>query len=144
MAIDLGARRIGIAVSDPLRITAQGLPTYERRNKRQDLGYLKSLAQEYNVSLLIVGNPLNMDGTSGPASEEARLFASQLQRHLHLPVQLWDERLTTVEAGLILDATGLAKTKRKTVIDRVAAVLLLESFMDSQRLQQPLPVDSVG
>lgn len=144
LAIDLGARRIGLAVSDPLGITAQGLPTYERRNKRQDLGYLKSLVQEYNVSLLIVGNPLNMDGTEGPASEEARLFASQLQRHLHLPVELWDERLTTVEAGLILDSTGHAKTKRKSVIDRVAAVLLLESYMDSLANHQPFSVDCVG
>ena len=144
LAIDLGSRRIGLAVSDPLHITAQGLPTYERRNKRQDLGYLKSFASEYNVSLIIVGNPLNMDGTAGPASDEARLFAGQLQRHLHLPVELWDERLTTVEAGLILDETGLAKTKRKSVIDRVAAVLLLESYMDSLRPQQPLPVDSAG
>ena len=133
LAIDLGARRIGLAVSDPLGLTAQGLPTMERRNKKQDLNFLRSLARRYEVSLILVGNPLNMNGSEGPQSAKARAFAKELGEHLGVAVQLWDERLTSVEAHRVLDETGAAKAKRGGRVDRLAAVLLLQNFLESRR-----------
>lgn len=133
LAIDLGTRRMGLAVSDPLRLTAQGLPTYQRQNKRKDLGRLNSLVREYGVSLIVVGNPVNMNGTEGTQSAQAREFASELEQRMGVAVQLWDERLTSVEANRILDESGVDRNKRAEIVDRVAAVLLLENFLDSQR-----------
>ena len=134
LAIDLGERRMGLAVSDPLGLTAQGLPTVERRNRREDMNYLKSLARRHGVSAIIVGNPINMDGTAGPQSEAARQFASRLERHVELPVQLWDERLTSVEANRVLREGGLDHEDRARAVDQVAAVLLLQNFLEAKRL----------
>ncbi len=133
LALDLGARRIGLALSDPLRLTAQGLDTLERRNKRQDLNFLKSLARRYGVSLVVVGNPVQMNGSEGSQSRHAREFAGQLERHLGIEVRLWDERLTSVEAHRVLRETGMEATRRRQAVDRLAAVLLLQSFLDSER-----------
>ena len=133
LAIDLGDRRIGLALSDPLGLTAQGLPTAERRNKREDLNFLEVLTRRHHVSRVLVGNPLNMDGSTGPQSEKARLFAENLARRLPIPVELWDERLTSVEANQVLDAAGAQKRDRKGEVDRLAAQLILESFLDAQR-----------
>ena len=133
LAIDWGERRMGLAVSDPLRLTAQGLPTVERRNRREDMNYLKSLARRNDVSLIIVGNPINMDGSAGPPSMAASEFASKLGKHLALPVRMWDERLTSVEANRVLREAGLRPEQRARSVDQVAAVLLLESFLESQR-----------
>lgn len=142
LAIDLGAKRIGLAVSDPLRFTAQGLPTVERRNKRQDLNYLKSLARRQGVSLVVVGNPINMDGSAGPQSAAARNFAAALERHLELAVRLWDERLTSVEANRVLRESGLGPAQRSKAVDQVAAVLLLQNFLEAQRApENPSPSD---
>ena len=140
LAIDLGTRRIGLAVSDPLRLIAQGLPTYHRQNKQQDLRRLNSLVCEYEVSLIVVGNPVNMNGTEGTQSAKAREFAGELEQRLDVAVQMWDERLTSVEANRVLDESGVARNKRTEVVDRVAAVLLLENFLDSHRtLPSPTP-----
>ena len=133
LAIDLGERRMGLAVSDPLRITAQGLPTVERRNRREDMNYLKSLARRHEVSVIVVGNPINMDGSVGPQSEAAREFAAKLARHLGMDVRLWDERLTSVEANRVLRGAGLGPAGRAKSVDQVAAVLLLESFLEAHR-----------
>lgn len=133
LAIDLGLRRMGLAISDPLGFTAQGLPTVERRNKRQDMNYLKSLARKREVSLVVVGNPINMDGTVGPQSEAARQFAAALEEHLGLPVRLWDERLTSVEANRVLREAGLGPSGRAKAVDQVAASLLLQGYLDSCR-----------
>ena len=133
LAIDLGERRMGLAVSDPLRLTAQGLPTVERRNRREDMNYLKSLARKNEVSLIVVGNPINMDGTVGPQSRAAGEFAAKLAGHLALEVRLWDERLTSVEANRRLREAGLGREERAKAVDQVAAVLLLESFLEAQR-----------
>lgn len=136
LAIDLGSQRIGLAVSDPLGLTAQGLPTLPRRNKRQDLNFLKSLARRYEVSLIVLGNPLRMDGSEGRQSEKAQQFAKELERHLNVAVRLWDERLTSVEATRVLRQSGVGPAKRGQAVDRLAAVLLLENFLDSQRRPQ--------
>jgi putative Holliday junction resolvase len=135
LAIDLGERRMGLALSDPLRLTAQGLPTVERRNRREDMNYLKSLARKRGVTLVIVGNPVNMDGSAGPPSVAAAEFAARLSRHLAMEVRLWDERLTSVQANRVLREAGLGPEQRSRAVDQVAAVLLLEGFLESLRGQ---------
>ena len=141
MAIDPGSRRMGLAVSDPLGLTAQGLPAMARRNKRQDLNFLKSLVRKYGVSLIVLGNPLQMNGSEGAQSEKAQDFARQLQQHLSdqnrkVEVRLWDERLTSVEAARVLRQSGVGTAKRKQATDQLAAVLLLQNFLESQRRSQ--------
>ncbi len=133
LALDLGRRRIGLAVSDELRLTAQGLETLERVNLRQDLARLTALAAERGVTLFLVGNPKHMNGAEGRQSEWVREFAGKLEGHTGLEVRLWDERLTTVEAGRVLRESGIGLEKRKRAVDRLAAVLLLESYLDSLR-----------
>jgi putative holliday junction resolvase len=134
LALDLGRRRIGLAVSDPLRLTAQGLPTLERKNRRADLEALRSLVQEYDPQLLLVGQPLHMSGHAGRQAEGAAEFAMHLGRQLHRPVRLWDERLTTAEAQRVLRQSGVSIEKRGAAIDRLAAVILLQSYLDHERL----------
>ena len=131
----MGERRIGLALSDPLGLTAQGLPTAERRNKREDLNFLKSLVRRHEVSLILVGNPLNMDGSESPQSAKARAFAAELTRQVAVAVELWDERLTSVEAHAMLDESGVEKGKRRGRVDQLAATILLQSFLDTPRVQ---------
>lgn len=130
LAVDLGARRIGLAVSDPLGLTAQGLATLERRNRRDDLAALKRLAGQYQVEMVLVGHPLHLSGRAGKQSELAEAFAEDLRRRLGLRVQMWDERLTTAEAERVLRASGMGLEKRRRAVDRMAAVLLLQSYLD--------------
>lgn len=131
LALDLGKRRIGLALSDPLRITAQGLPNIERTNKRSDLDALGELVREHGVGLILIGNPINMRGTEGRQSVWVREFAEAIQSRLGVPVQLWDERLTSVEAGRVLRQSGISIEKRAAAVDRLSAVILLQSYLDS-------------
>jgi len=131
LALDVGKRRIGLAVSDPLGITAQGLPNLERSNKRSDLDTLDRLARDREVGLFLMGNPVNMGGAEGRQSAWVREFAGALERRTGLPVKLWDERLTTVEAGRVLRASGVSIQKRAAAVDRLSAVILLQSYLDS-------------
>jgi putative Holliday junction resolvase len=131
LALDLGARRIGVAVSDPLGITAQGLPNVVRVNKRKDLDAVDSLARERGVGLILLGNPVNMGGGEGRRSEWAREFAAALEKRTGLPVKLWDERLTSVQAGRVLKESGISIAKRAAAVDRLSAVILLQSYLDS-------------
>ena len=132
LGLDVGARRIGIAVSDPLGLTAQGLPTLHRRNRRYDHSELRKTVREYEVSEIVIGNPLRMSGQTGVQAERMAAFAEQMKQELSLPVHLWDERLTTAEAHRLLDETGIRDTRRKEVIDKMAAVLILQSFLDAR------------
>jgi putative Holliday junction resolvase len=131
LALDLGTRRIGMALSDELGLTAQGLVTLDRTNLRADLARLSTLAAERGVTLVLVGNPINMDGSEGRRSEWARDFAGKLHRHTGLPVRLWDERLTSVEAERVLREGGVTRLKKRGAVDRLAAVILLGSYLDS-------------
>ena len=131
LALDLGKKRIGLAISDPLGITAQGLPNLERTNKRTDLETLGQLARERGVGLFLLGNPMNMRGTEGRQSVWVREFAQALEARTHLPVRLWDERLTSVEAGRVLRSSGIGIQKRAGAVDRLSAVILLQSYLDS-------------
>ena len=134
LALDLGKRRIGLALSDELGITAQGLETLQRSNIREDLARLAQLASEKNVALILMGNPLHMSGHEGRQAEYARDFGERLREATGLPIEFRDERLTTVEAQRVLRQSGISIQKRAKAVDRLAAVILLESYLDSQRL----------
>jgi len=133
LALDLGKRRIGLALSDALGITAQGLETLERTNVREDLARLVKLAAENEVGLILMGDPLHMSGRAGRQAEYAREFAERLHAASGLPVDFWDERLTTVEAQRVLRESGISVGKRAKAVDRLAAVILLGSYLDAHR-----------
>lgn len=131
LALDLGKRRIGLALSDELRLTAQGIETLVRTNLREDLGRLTSLAAGQGVTLIVIGNPRHMDGREGAQSAWVREFAEKLESRSGTTVRLWDERLTTVEAERVLRQSGISREKRGAAVDRLAAVILLESYLGS-------------
>ena len=131
LALDLGKKRIGLAISDPLGITAQGLPNLVRTNKRADLAALGQLAHEREVTLILMGNPINMKGAEGRQSGWVREFAGAIEQRLGLPVRFWDERLTSVEAGRVLRQSGISIEKRAAAVDRLSAVILLQSYLDA-------------
>ena len=133
LGLDVGLRRIGIAVSDPLGITAQGLDTLQRRNKRMDLAALERVIREYAVREIVVGLPLRMSGAAGTQSNKMEIFAGELRKRFRLPVHLWDERLTSAEANRLLRATDLSIEKRAKAVDRMAAVLILQGWMENSR-----------
>jgi putative Holliday junction resolvase len=132
----VGSRRIGIAVSDPLGITAQGLETLQRRNKREDFASLGSVIRQYHVKEIVVGLPLRMSGLEGTQSRKMRVFAEGLRKKFGLPVHLWDERLTSAEANRFLRETELSIEKRGKAVDRMAAVLILQAWMEKSRHQE--------
>ena len=131
LALDVGRKRIGLAVSDELGATAQGLETFERTRIRDDLNKLKQLAGALKVGLLLVGKPLHMSGSESRQSEYTREFGDRLGEYAGLPVVYWDERLTSAEAERILQQAGANLEQRKAAVDRLAAVLLLESYLAS-------------
>ena len=130
LALDLGERRIGLAVSDALGVTAQGLETMERtRSLRRDLDRLGEIARSREVSLALIGLPVQMSGEEGTQAARAREFGRKLHDRTGLAVEFWDERLTTREAGRILRAGGVSMGKRARAVDRLAAVIILESYL---------------
>jgi putative holliday junction resolvase len=138
LGLDVGSRTIGIAVSDPLGITAQGLETIRRQNKRTDFGHLAELIKNYQVAEIVVGYPLRMNGLEGTQSEKMQLFAEELRKKLKLPVHLVDERLTSAQANRVLRDSEMSIKRRGEVVDRLAAVLILQSWMDmKQNRNQP-------
>lgn len=128
----MGARRIGIAISDPLGITAQGLETLHRKNKKHDLHHFYKLIREYDVKEIVVGLPLRMSGQEGIQAEKIQLFAEDLRKQFKLPVHLWDERLTSAEANRLLRETDMSIEKRGQAVDRMAAILILQGWMESR------------
>ncbi|HUI54967.1 MAG TPA: Holliday junction resolvase RuvX [Bryobacteraceae bacterium] len=138
LALDLGKKRIGLAISDPLGITAQGLPNLVRTNKRGDLAALAQLIREHDVGLVLMGNPIRMGGTEGRQSGWVREFAGAIEKHTGLLVKLWDERLTSVEAGRVLRSSGISIEKRAAAVDRLSAVILLQSYLDAIPVWEPL------
>ena len=130
LGLDVGSRRIGLAVSDPLGITAQGLETLQRRNKRHDFGHLQGVIRAYEVKEIVVGLPLRMSGAEGTQAEKMQAFAEELRQRFRLPVHMWDERLTSAEANRLLRETDLSIEKRGKAVDRMAAVLILQGWME--------------
>jgi putative holliday junction resolvase len=132
LALDVGSKTIGRAVSDPLGITAQGLDTIRRKNKRTDFEQLARTIAEYDVREIVVGYPLHMSGAAGAQSLKMKDFAEELHQRFGLPVHLWDERLTSAQANRLLRETAMSIRRRAEVVDKLAAVLILQSFMEAQ------------
>ena len=132
LALDVGTRKIGIAISDALSITAQPLETLIRKSKKADFQPIKEIVCDMGVSKIIVGLPLNMNGTPGFRAKEIYSFVEKLKEEIKIPVQLWDERLSTLEANRILLQADMSRRKRKKLDDKIAAQLILQSYLDSQ------------
>jgi len=131
MALDVGDRNIGVAVSDALLMTAQGRPTLRRTSWEGDLQHLRKLTEENEVSKIVVGKPLHMDGRASPQSRKVARFAMKLSKSLSLPVILWDERLTSFAAEQHLEEAGLNWRNRRKHVDKVAAMFILQDYLDS-------------
>jgi putative Holliday junction resolvase len=141
LALDVGKKRIGLAVSDELGLTAQGIETLQRTRIREDIESLGRIAAEWRVGLLLVGKPLHMSGDESRQSEYTREFAERLGNHLGLPVVFWDERLTSAEAERLLRDSGATLSQRKKAVDRMAAVLLLESYLENRSADLGVPLE---
>jgi putative Holliday junction resolvase len=133
LGLDVGSKTIGMAISDPLGITAQGLQTLGRKNKRTDFGALEQVIRKYSVSEIVIGFPLRMSGAEGTQAEKMRVFAEELRKKFRLPVHLWDERLTSAEANRVLRDSEMSIKRRGEVVDRLAAVLILQNWMEANR-----------
>src|SRR5262245_49697864 len=129
-ALDVGDVRIGIAVSDELGLTAQGVGVVERRGGKRDLEALAGRLAPYQPERLVVGLPLNMNGTEGPRAAKVRAFATRAAEHLALPLEFWDERLTTVAAERALLEADVSRRRRRALIDQVAATIILQAYLD--------------
>lgn len=140
LALDVGSKRVGIAVSDELGLTAQPVLTLERRrNQREDLRSIARLCRRFGVAGIVVGNPLALSGEPTSQAAKVRAFAGELGQLTGLPVHLWDERLTTHEAHQLLYEAGHARQDHRRVVDQVAATMILQSFLDEQ---SHLPAES--
>jgi putative Holliday junction resolvase len=133
LGVDLGERRIGIAASDLLGLTAQPVGVLEAKSEAEDIARVRERAEERKAEKIVIGLPLNMDGSEGPGVRKARRFAAALEREGGLEVELWDERLTTVQAERMLIATDQRRARRRQVRDQVAAVLILQGYLDAHR-----------
>jgi putative Holliday junction resolvase len=133
LGLDYGTKTIGVAASDGLGLTAQTVTTIRRTNLKADLAALKELVREYEADRFVVGLPLNMDGSEGPRAEATRRFVEALTEVLGLPVELWDERLSTVAAQRTLLEADVSRAKRREVIDQMAAQFILQGWLDARR-----------
>jgi putative Holliday junction resolvase len=131
LALDPGSKRIGVALSDELGWTAQPLETYERRTVDKDVAHINQLVHAHDVRQVVMGLPLQLNGLPGVQAEEVQRFIEALQQTLTVPVVTWDERLTTKSAERILIEGNVSRKKRKGTVDRVAAALLLQSYLES-------------
>ncbi len=130
--LDVGDRTIGVAVSDELGLTAQGLEVIRRRSPEEDLARLGEIARQYDVARWVVGMPRNMNGSYGPRSELTREFMQRLAEHSGLPVEAWDERLSTMAAERVLLEADVSRARRRKVIDKMAAAVILQGYLDSR------------
>ena len=132
LGLDVGSKRIGLAISDPLGITAQGLETLHRQNKRLDFAQLEKVIREYEVTEIVVGYPLRMSGAEGIQAEKMQRFAEELRQRFPVPIHLWDERLSSAQANRLLRETEMSIKRRGQVVDQMAAILILQSWMDAR------------
>jgi putative Holliday junction resolvase len=133
LGIDFGDKRIGLAVSDKLQFTAQGLGQYQVKNKKKDKIFFQDLASKYDIEEVIIGFPLRMDGTEGTRADKTKEFGRWLEKILNLPITFWDERLTTQQASRILNQQKIKKKSRKDLKDQISAVIILASYMEHKR-----------
>ncbi|HFR4147851.1 TPA: Holliday junction resolvase RuvX [Bacillus cereus] len=134
LGLDVGTKTVGVAISDEMGWTAQGLETIKINEERGHFGFdrISELVKQYNVDKIVVGLPKNMDGTIGPRGEACQQFAENLRELLQLDVVMWDERLSTMAAERLLISADVSRKKRKQVIDKMAAVVILQGFLDSK------------
>jgi putative Holliday junction resolvase len=132
LALDVGHKRIGLAVSDPLGFTAQGLGILQRQGRESDLSRLLEMAREYHVQEILVGLPRHMDGRLGSQADDILELANALGEALGVPVTTWDERLSSKEAERVLIAADVSRRRRRQVLDKLAAVLILQAYLDSR------------
>ncbi|HXX40129.1 MAG TPA: Holliday junction resolvase RuvX [bacterium] len=137
LGIDLGTKRIGLALSDPSGIIASPLATLAHRSMREDVERVATLCASHGVTSVVVGWPRNMDGTPGPAARQAETFAGRLRAQTGLPVELWDERLSTVAADRAMIRGGARREDRRLTRDRVAAAMMLQSCLDARASRSP-------
>lgn len=130
LALDAGEKRIGVAVSDPLGIIAQGVTVIVRKDPETDLNEIKKIVEEYKADSVVIGMPVNMDGTKGKSAEKTNEFVEVLKGRLSIPVHTYDERLSTKESEKFLISADVSRKKRKQVIDKMAAQLILESYLE--------------
>lgn len=130
LGLDVGQRTIGVAVCDPLGFTAQGLTTIRRTNKEKDIEEIRKFCNEYNVEVIVIGLPKNMNGTIGPSGEIIMAFGKLIEEELAIEIKFWDERLTTVAATKAMLEADLSRNKRKKIVDKVAATYILQGYLD--------------
>lgn len=139
MGLDYGSKTVGVAISDPLGFTAQGIETIERKEEnklRQTLARIEALVKEYEVEKIVLGYPKNMNNTIGERAEKSLELKEKLERRIGIPVIMWDERLTTVEAERTLIESGVRRENRKKYVDKIAAVFILQGYLDSLSIGQ--------
>jgi putative Holliday junction resolvase len=132
MALDVGDKTIGVAISDALLLTAQSRPTVRRKDIHSDVAALCRLARENEVHEIVVGQPLHMDGRESPQSQKVARFAEELRKSVNLPIIFWDERLTSFEAEQHLEQMGLNWRQRREHVDKIAAMIILQNYLDSR------------
>ena len=130
MGLDVGSKTVGVAISDPLGFTAQGLTTIRRGSKEKDIEDLKKICDEYKVETIVIGLPKNMNGTIGPSGEIAMAFGKLLEEEFQIEIKFWDERLTTVAAHKAMLEADLSRNKRKKIVDKVASTYILQGYLD--------------
>ncbi len=136
MGLDMGSHTIGVAVSDELALTAQAEETIYRESREKDLKAIADLVQKFDVTKIVVGLPLNMSGTLGIEGKKVLEFVKEMRQVLTVPITTWDERLSTVQASRTLLEADLSRKKRKRVIDKLAATLILQSYLDAERIRK--------
>lgn len=136
MGLDIGTKNIGVAISDELGLTAQGLKTIIRKSKEKDFLEISTLISQFQIEKIVVGLPKNMNGTLGKQAELVLKFIEELKEKASISVEIWDERLSTVEANRTLLQADLSRSKRKRVIDKLAASLILQGYLDRRRIKK--------
>ena len=130
LGLDVGSKTIGVAISDPLGWTAQGITTIKRTKKDQDIEEIRKICKEYSVESIVVGLPKNMNGTIGDSGEKVLNFSEEIKESLEIKVEMWDERLTTIAAHKAMLEADLSRGKRKKIVDKIAAIYILQGYLD--------------
>jgi putative Holliday junction resolvase len=139
LGLDIGSKRIGVALSDMLCITAQALETIESKDTQADIRKIRELVDANQVDEIVVGVPYNMNGSEGPQAEKVKAFIQELAERIDVPVREWDERLSTVAAERVLLEADMSRAKRRKVIDKVAAAIILQGYLDHRQEELPIP-----
>jgi putative Holliday junction resolvase len=136
LGLDIGSKRIGVAVSDELGFTAQGIETLNCKGVEDDAAAIAELAEKYNAEEIVVGIPYNMNGSEGPQTDKIRVVVEGIKQRVKVPIREWDERLSTVAAERVLLEADMSRSKRRKVIDKVAAVIILQGYLDRKHMKE--------